>query len=85
DGDIVPYLIAAVKQCNTDGSDAVRPETPVVTYDQLGPVNLIHVYTIISVVGRIRLGEKWGIVDRSRDNIRPQFDDYYDEDEDDNN
>ncbi|KAG8717200.1 hypothetical protein FRC09_014634 [Ceratobasidium sp. 395] len=81
EGDITPNLLAAVRQCNTDGSDAARPETPVVTYDQLGPVNLIHVYTIIAVVGRIQLGETWGIVDQSRDSIRPQFDDYEDDED----
>ncbi|QRW14127.1 Transposase family Tnp2 protein [Ceratobasidium sp. AG-Ba] len=69
------YLLAAVQQCNTDGSDAVRPETPVVTYTELGPINLVHIDTIISVVGRIQLGATWAIVDRSRDCVRPQFDD----------
>ncbi|QRW06953.1 hypothetical protein RhiLY_05952 [Ceratobasidium sp. AG-Ba] len=76
------YLLAAVRECDTDGSDAVNPETPVVTYNELGPINLVHIDTIISVVGRIQLGQTWAIVDRSRDNARPQFDDDYDDDDD---
>ncbi|KAG9119168.1 hypothetical protein FRC07_005960 [Ceratobasidium sp. 392] len=75
DGVLTAYLLAAVKACNTDGSDAVKPETPVVTYTELGPINMVHINTVIAVVGRIKLGETWAIVDRSRENVRPTFDD----------
>ncbi|QRW11694.1 Transposase family Tnp2 protein [Ceratobasidium sp. AG-Ba] len=86
DGTVKAYLLAAVRECNTNGSDAVNPATPVVTYTELGPINLVHIDTIISVVGRIQLGQTWAIVDRSRDNVHPQFDDDYDdEDEEDGN
>ncbi|KAG9120843.1 hypothetical protein FRC07_003501 [Ceratobasidium sp. 392] len=81
DGVLTAYLLAAIKACNTDGSDAVQPETPVVTYTELEPINMVHINTIIAVVGRIKLGEMWAIVDRSRENTRPTFNDDDDNDE----
>jgi hypothetical protein len=33
----------------------------------------VHIETIIAVVGRIRVGNGWAIVDRSRGSVRPTF------------
>ncbi|KAG8729570.1 hypothetical protein FRC10_003791 [Ceratobasidium sp. 414] len=68
-----PYVLLAVRECNTDGSDATLPENPVVTYNRLANPELIHVDTAVAVVGRIQMGNKWAIVDRSRGNIHTQF------------
>jgi hypothetical protein len=75
DDTLMPYLLARVEPCDTDGLDAASPAHPVVTYTQqdVGSPIIIHVNTIVAVVGRIQMGNTWAIVDRSRDNVRTQF------------
>ncbi|KAG8705736.1 hypothetical protein FRC08_001487 [Ceratobasidium sp. 394] len=68
-----PYVLLSVRECKTDGSDAVLPEHPVVAYTQLATAGLIHVDTVVAVVGRVRIGNTWAIVDRSRGNVRTRF------------
>jgi hypothetical protein len=71
----MPYLLACVEPCDTGGLDAASPAHPVVTYTQLnvGSPIIIHVNTIVAVVGRVQMGNTWAIVDRSRGNARTQF------------
>jgi hypothetical protein len=75
DDTLTPYLLARVEPCNTRGLDAASPANPVVTYTErdVGSPDIIHVNTIVAVVGRIQMGNTWAIVDRSRDNVRTQF------------
>jgi hypothetical protein len=64
-----------VKSYDTGGLDAAKPETPVVTFtenDAETPV-IINALTLVSLVGRVRMGNTWAIVDRSRGNARTQF------------
>ncbi|KAG9095747.1 hypothetical protein FS749_009884 [Ceratobasidium sp. UAMH 11750] len=68
-----PYVLLAVQECKTDGRDAVLLANPVVTYTQLASTVLIHVDTVVAVVGRVRIGNAWAIVDRSRGNARTRF------------
>lgn len=75
DDTLTSYLLARVAQCETGGLDAASPENPMVTYregDVKSP-DIIHVNTIVALVGRIQMGNTWAIVDRSRGNARPQF------------
>ena len=69
------YLLAWVKPCETRGLDAASPENPVVTYTERdgGSPYIIHVNTIVAVVGRIRMGNTWAIVDQSQGNVHTQF------------
>ncbi|KAG9074820.1 hypothetical protein FRC06_010440 [Ceratobasidium sp. 370] len=68
-----PYLLARVKECKTNGRDAALPENPLVSYTQLSTPDIIHANTIIGVVGRVKLGNAWAIVDRGRHSARTQF------------
>jgi hypothetical protein len=62
-----------VKECKTDGRDAAMPQSPVVTYTQMSTPDIVHVSTIVAVVGRIQMGNTWAIIDRSRHNVRTSF------------
>jgi hypothetical protein len=78
DGTRTPYLLARVTPCNTRGLDAALRENPVVTFDSAQMVrtspDIIHINTIVAVVGRIHMGgNKWAIVDRSRSGACTQF------------
>ncbi|QRW26662.1 Transposase family Tnp2 protein [Rhizoctonia solani] len=74
DGKREPYLLARVTECVTGGIDASRRGTPLVTYNQELDPSIIHLKTIVAVIGRVHLGGKeWAIVDRSRDGARTQF------------
>ncbi|KAG8685708.1 hypothetical protein FRC08_012954 [Ceratobasidium sp. 394] len=67
------FILARVLPCDTNGQDAALRANPVVTYKKLLPARLIHVQTVIAVVGRVRLANEWAIVDRSRGMVRPTF------------
>jgi hypothetical protein len=63
-------------QCNTQGLDAGLREHPVVTFDKISTPDMVHIDTIVAVVGRIHVdnnNNKWVIVNRSRDNACMQF------------
>jgi hypothetical protein len=63
-----------VTECVTGGIDASRRGTPLVTYNRELDPSIIHLETIVAVIGRVHLGGKeWAIVDRSRDGARTQF------------
>jgi hypothetical protein len=62
-----------VKECKTNGRDAALPENPFVTYTQLSTPDIVHADTIVAVVGRVRTGNAWAIVDRSRHSARTRF------------
>ena len=63
----MPYLLARVQDCNTNGLDASRPENPIVTYNQLKIAEIINLGMVHAAVGRIRVGGRntWAIVDRT--------------------
>jgi hypothetical protein len=62
-----------VKECKTDGRDAALPQNPLVSYTQLSPPDIVHANTIIAVIGRVKIGNAWAIVDRSRHSACTQF------------
>lgn len=55
-------LLALVKLCKTGGMDASLGP---VWYQELGTVRAFDIATIDCVVGRVKVGSRWGIVDRS--------------------
>ncbi|KAG8740309.1 hypothetical protein FRC11_000297 [Ceratobasidium sp. 423] len=73
---VKPYLLARVDECNTDGRDAADPRVDVLTYThsrRIAP-DIIPVYAISAVVGRMRLpNNTWAIIDRSSSGARTQF------------
>jgi hypothetical protein len=62
-----------VKECKTDGHDAAMPQSPVVTYTQMSTLDIVHVSTIVTIVGRIQMGNTWAIIDQSRHNVHTSF------------
>ncbi|CAE6475319.1 unnamed protein product [Rhizoctonia solani] len=73
DGTRKPYLLAFIQPCDTRGMDATRPETPVVSYEDMLTPHMVHLNTIEAVIGRVRRGNRWAIVDRNRSGIRTHF------------
>ncbi len=67
------FVLARVLPCDTNGQDAALRANPVVTYKKLLPACLIHIQTVVAVVGRVRVANEWAIVDRSRGMVRPTF------------
>jgi len=64
----------SVQECNTEaGADATLPDSPVVTYTRLSTPDIMHINAIVSVVGRIKIGNRWAIVDRSRGKASTRF------------
>ena len=55
-------ILALVTLCKTDGQDASL--TPV-WYQGMGKVRAFDIATIDCIVGRIKVENRWGIVDRS--------------------
>jgi hypothetical protein len=72
------YLLALVEPCSTGGKDATRELT---TYEATTAPIIIDLRTIECVVGRVRRGNEWGIIDRSGDFARTVFVDPGDNDE----
>ena len=56
-------ILAIVSLCHTNGEDATKSP---VWYDEknMGSVRAFSVRAIDCVVGRVRVGDRWGIVDR---------------------
>ncbi|CUA77659.1 hypothetical protein RSOLAG22IIIB_12749 [Rhizoctonia solani] len=72
--EVVPYLLARVRECNTDGNDAADPRAHLVTYTELSSPDIIHAKAISAVIGRVSCGgNTWAIVDRSSSGARTQF------------
>jgi hypothetical protein len=71
------YLLAVIQPCSTRGRDATRELT---TYAETTTPVVIDLRTIECVVGRVRRGNEWGIVDRSGDFARTVFVDLDDDD-----
>ena len=60
----VPAILALVRMCKTDGEDAsIKP----IKYKDgdMEAVRAFSVATIDCAVGRVRMGNWWGIIDRS--------------------
>ena len=64
------YLLALVTPCSTGGKDATRELT---TYTETTAQVVIDLRTVECVVGRVRRGNEWGIIDRSGDFARTVF------------
>ena len=56
--------------CSTGGKDATRELT---TYTETTAQVVIDLRTVECVVGRVRRGNEWGIIDRSGDFARTVF------------
>lgn len=79
----VPYLLARVKECQTDGLDAALPQNPLVIYRRTRTPDIIHLDAITYVVGRVEIVHNtWAIIDRSTNGARTQFVDPHGEPED---
>ena len=66
----------------TGGVDAALAENPLVTYRALTTPDIFHLKTIDAVVGRIKVpGNRWAIIDCSRNGACTQF--VNDDDDDD--
>ncbi|KAF7291084.1 hypothetical protein MKEN_01490300 [Mycena kentingensis (nom. inval.)] len=63
-------LLAVIQPCNTAGRDAA---TGVVAYTRLQASLVVDLNAISAVVGRIRRGERWYIVDRTDGTIKPEL------------
>ena len=55
-------ILALVKLCKTDGKDT---SLGLVWYQEMENVRAFDVATIDCVIGRIKVGNRWGIIDRS--------------------
>ncbi|KAF8512809.1 hypothetical protein JB92DRAFT_2926436 [Gautieria morchelliformis] len=64
------HLLALVMPCSTGGRDATKVVT---TYSLTMAPIVIDLRTVECVVGRVRRGNEWGIVDRSGDYARTVF------------
>jgi hypothetical protein len=71
------YLLAVIQPCSTRGRDATRE---LATYVETTMPVVINLCTIECVVGRVRRGNEWAIVDRSGDFARTVFVDPEDDD-----
>ncbi|KDN33419.1 hypothetical protein RSAG8_13489, partial [Rhizoctonia solani AG-8 WAC10335] len=71
---VVSYLLARVRECNTDGNDAADPRVRLVTYTEISSPDIIHANAISAAIGRVNCGGNvWAIVDRSSSGARTQF------------
>ncbi|KAF8513753.1 hypothetical protein JB92DRAFT_2921698 [Gautieria morchelliformis] len=64
------HLLALVMPCSTGSRDATKVVT---TYSLTTAPIVIDLRTVECVVGRVRRGNEWGIVDRSGDYARTVF------------
>ncbi|KAF8486605.1 hypothetical protein JB92DRAFT_3257362 [Gautieria morchelliformis] len=64
------HLLALVMPCSTGGRDATKVVT---TYSLTTAPIVIDLRTVECVVGQVRRGNEWGIVDRSGDYARTVF------------
>jgi hypothetical protein len=55
-------ILALVTLCKTNGEDASRVP---VWYHKMELVRAFDVVTIDCVIGRVKVGDRWGIIDRS--------------------
>ena len=65
-----------VNEFNTDGTDAADPRVDLLVYTHSRRItpDIIHVYAISAVVGRMRLANnRWAIIDRSSCGANTQF------------
>ena len=57
-----PVILALVTLCKTNGKDASLAP---VWYQEMGKVRAFDITTIDCVIGRVKVGNHWGIIDRS--------------------
>ena len=78
-------ILALVTLCKTNGKDA---SSEPVWYEKMETVRAFSVTTIDCVIGRIKVGNRWGIIDRSYGSQRAMMHELWEpeyESEDDNN
>ena len=66
-------IFGLIQSCNTSGRDATLER---VTYTSMRPqTQIIDLASISCVVGQVKIGrgDRWGIVDRSKDLVQPSF------------
>jgi len=63
-------LLAVITPCNTKGKDATKQ---LVEYTASTAQIVTDLQAVECVVGRVRRGKKWGIIDRSGDQVRTEF------------
>lgn len=63
-------LLAVIRPCATRNEDAT---TSIVEYEGYTTPIVTDLQTVQCVIGRVRRGKKWGIIDRSGDIARTQF------------
>ena len=63
-------LLACIEPCLTQGKDATKE---VVTYRRTSTTIFVDLQVIGSVVGRVKRGNEWAIIDRSEDLARTAF------------
>jgi hypothetical protein len=64
------FLLAFVEPCLTNGKDATRELT---TYERTSATIFIDLQAIGCIVGRIKRGNEWAIIDRSEELARTVF------------
>jgi hypothetical protein len=64
------YLLTVIQPCSTSGKDATREVT---TYSETTVPVVVDLRTVECVVGRVKQGNEWGIVDRSGEFARTVF------------
>ena len=72
------HLLALVEPCSTGGKDATRG---LAIYEAMTAPIIIDLRTVECVVGRVKRGNEWGIIDRSGDFARTVFVDPIDDEE----
>jgi hypothetical protein len=64
------YLLVVLQPCSTHGKDATREVTT--CSESTIPV-VVDLHTVECVVGRVKRGDEWGIIDHSREFSRTVF------------
>lgn len=64
------HLLALVEPSSTRGKDATREVT---TYEATTAPVIVDLRTIENVIGRVKRGNEWGIIDRGGDFARTVF------------
>jgi hypothetical protein len=57
----VTVFLAAIKRCEIEAFNSLG----VKHYSKLGPLEIVDMACVQCVVGRIRAGQRWAIIDRS--------------------
>lgn len=67
-------ILAAIRNCLLEPNDARLQRLDVHFYSKTGALNLVDIVSIQSLVGRIKDGQRWAIIDRSGALARAAYD-----------